>query len=397
LSDAAVPLAVAAFNLPTRFEYGPGVGERAGELVAGLGAKRVLVVTDKGVVGAGVLDTIRKSFEVSGLKVEVYDEIVPNPRDTSVTEGARILKSAACDGVVGLGGGSSMDAAKAIRAMAYAPGRINDYEGFFKFGGLRPPIPLVEIPTTSGTGSEADAWAVITDTHRCYKMGMGDPALAPDVALVDPKLTLDLPPLVTAGTGMDALCHALEVYVARGATPVTDALAIYAVELAARHLGPAVADGHDLEARAGMSLASMIAGMAMSNCDCGIIHSMAESVGSLYDVPHGLAIGAFLPIGAEYNLASRPAKFARLAEALGRDVRGKHGLEAAREVIAALRGLRRNLGVPTPRELGLNPGDFEKLATFSVQNMSTPGNPRAIDETGFVALFKRAYEEHDCS
>lgn len=395
MSDSAVSLISSTFSLPTRFEYGPGVSSRAGEILASDGRKEALLVTDQGLVSTGLVEDFCRVLRDAGLAVEVFAGVVPNPRDTSVAEGAKCLKACGADAVVGFGGGSAMDAAKAIRAMAYAPGKINDYEGMGRFGGLKPPIPLLEVPTTSGTGSEADSWAVITDTSRGYKMGMGDPALTPDVSLVDPRLTLGLPPLATAGTGLDALCHALEVFVAAAASPVTDALAIRAVELAATYLGPAVADGRDLEARSGMSLASLIAGMAMSNCDCGIVHSMAESVGSLYDVPHGLAIGAYLPVAVEYNFPARPRRFARLAEALGQDVRGFGGLEAARLAVGAVRGLRKDLGVPTPRELGLRPADFERLAQLSVENMSTPGNPRAIDKTGFIILFKRAYEESD--
>jgi len=380
------------FTLPTEVRYGAGVAETLAEALMGLSSDRVLVVTDPGVVQAGLLERIGKILDRGGVSWEPFTGVEPNPRDEDIMLGAGRLRDGNFNGVVGLGGGSSMDSAKAILAMTCNPGRVNDYEGFNRFS-FRPELPLVCVPTTSGTGSEMDNWSVVTDTERNVKMGLGDPALTPSLALVDPLLTITLPPHLTAGTGMDALSHALEVYVSRAAQPVTDALAIHAIELVGQHLRRAVADGACLEARCGMAEASMIAGAAMANCDCGAVHAMAEAAGGKYDVPHGAAIAAYMPVVLEFNLIARPEKFARVAQALGMDLPPLASpMQRACAAYDAVRDLNRDIGMPTPSELGLKEEDIEDLAQMAMDNMSAPGNPREVSHQDFAALFRRALD-----
>jgi len=378
------------FNLPTRIQFGVGASGAVGAEAKDLGGTRALLVTDKGVREAGVIDGVLASLEAAGLGVVVFDDIAANPRDASVGAGADLARSEQCDIFVAVGGGSPIDAAKAMTAVHAHGGTVQDYESdpdcWFKVPG--PVTPLIALPTTAGTGSEVTFWAVITDTERSYKMGVGDPQIAPKLALVDPSLTVGLPPAVTAATGMDALTHAVEGYTAVCASPLSDALALAAVRLIAGSLRQAFANGGNINARSDMLLASLLAGVAFSNSDVAGVHAMAEVIGGVYDTPHGVANAIYLPIVMDYNVIAAPERFAEIAREMGERIDGLPTMTAARKSVDAVRSLSADLGIPTAREVGVRDEDLQMLAERAQRNLGTPDNPRVMSVDAFRQLYE---------
>lgn len=379
-----------SFQLPTRIEFGNGLSKRVGEEAKALGGTRALVVTDPGVRAAGLLDPVLQQLTDADLVVMVFDEVAPNPRDTSVAKGAELATAEGCDLLVAVGGGSPMDTAKGIGVIQTHGGGIVDYEGL---GVVTKPItPLIAVPTTAGTGSEVTFWAVITDTARSFKMSVGSPLIAARVALVDPELTSGLPPALTASTGMDALTHAIEGYTATLCEPLTDSLALTAISLLSRSLGVAYANGADTDARYDVMLGSLLAGVAFGNSDIGGVHCMAEAIGGLYDTPHGVANAIYLPVIMEYNCLALPDKFADIARAMGEDVTGLSRREAAYVAVEAVAELAADLRIPSSEDVGVRPEDFLRLAKAAAMNVSVESNPRVVTEADFYELYQQAHE-----
>ena len=377
-----------SFQLPTRIEFGNGVSATVGEEAKGLGGTRALVVTDPGVMSAGLVDPVVENLKKAGVDASVFDGVEPNPRDTTVARGAELALSEGSDVLVAVGGGSPMDTAKAIGVIQQEGGKITDYEGL---GLVKKPItPLVAIPTTAGTGSEVTFWSVVTDTARSFKMSVGSPLIAARVALVDPELTLGLPAPITAATGMDALTHAVEGYTATLSEPLTDSLAVSAIRLLSKNLRQAYANGGNLEARFNVMLASLLAGVAFGNSDIGGVHCMGEAIGGLYDTPHGIAMAIYLPVVAEFNAIALPEKFAVVAEALGEDVRHLSVVEAAKRAPLAIREISQDLRIPSAADVGVLPEDFPRLAKAASVNVSVGSNPRVATEQDFFAMFEAA-------
>jgi len=375
------------FSLPTRIEFGPGVARRVGEEAAAFG-RRALVVTDHGVREAGVIDPLFGDLRRCGLEYFEFADVEANPRVATVEKAAAVAVEHGADVVVAVGGGSVLDTAKVAAAIASHGGGVFDYEGSDKVPG--PVIPVLALPTTSGTGSEVTCWAVITDESRHYKMAVGSPHLAPRVALVDPALTVTVPPAMTAGTGSDALSHAVEAYTARCSSPMSDALALYAIELVGLTLERAVNDGSDLEARCGMAMASLAAGIALGNADTSAGHAMAEALGGVFDTPHGLACGICLPWVLRLNLPAVEEKTARIGQALGLStspLSTRAGAEAGVDEVAAL--LKR-VGIPSLRSLGVTRDDIPRLVSNAVLNLGNPDNPVDVDGEVFTSLFEEA-------
>ncbi len=377
-----------SFQLPTRIEFGTGVSATVGDEAKALGGTRALIVTDPGVLAAGLVEPVNDRLVATGLTTVLFDGVAPNPRDTSVAMGAQLVESEGCDVLVAIGGGSPMDTAKAIGVVATHGGRIQDYEGLGML--TRPITPLIAIPTTSGTGSEVTFWAVITDTERSFKMSVGSPLCAATVALVDPELTLGLPATVTAYTGVDALTHAVEGFTSVPSEPLTDSLAVSAMRLVAASLRKAYANGADAHARHDMSLASLLAGVAFGNSDIAAVHCMGEAIGGLYDTPHGIAMAIYLPVVTAFNCEAVPDKYAVVAEALGEDVSGLSELEAARLASTAIRKLTDDLAIPSAGEAGVRREDFLRLAKASSVNVSVESNPRVATQADFMDLFEAA-------
>jgi 1,3-propanediol dehydrogenase len=377
------------FQAPTKILFGPdAVAQLAGEL-ARLGANKALVVTDPGLARAGLLERITSVLEQGAVAFEVFDQVEPNPRDTTILAGAEVAQVSGAGALVALGGGSPIDAAKAMAVMAANDGPLADYCGAGADPWPVPPVPIIAIPTTAGTGAEVSGAAMINLVAESRKADIFGPSIRPVTAILDPVLTVGLPPHLTASTGIDALSHALEAYVALYANPITDALAEQAIRLVASNLRLATADGENLEARGHMLLASAMAVMA-TGAGLGIIHSLAQTLGGFYDAPHGLSIAACFSLGMGYNLPAAPEKFARIAQLLGADVAGLSCSDAAEATVPALEALLSELGITADlRTLGVRRADIPRLAELAMLDGCTPTNPRPIDEAGFAALYEQ--------
>lgn len=379
-----------SFALPTRIEFGEGVIGKAGSEAKALGATKVMLVADKGVIAAGLTRAVEESLKSEGIPYVVFDHIVPNPRDIHCHEGYDLAKAEGVDVLVSVGGGSSMDTAKAIGTLLTHGGKVQDWCGFQLLE--REITPLIAIPTTAGTGSEVTPFAVVTDTTTHVKLNIFDPKAAAKVALVDPTTLLKLPSHIMAACGIDALTHAVEAYTCTLACPHTDAYAIYAIQLIQKHLRKAV-DAPDLESCTGMMLGSTIAGIAFGYSDVGGVHCIGEALGGRYDTPHGVAMAIFLPAVSEFNIPADPQKYAEIAVALGVDARGKTAEEAAYEGIKAMQQLCDDVKIPRMRDLKeINPDDFEAIAVASEANVSTPSNPRPATAKEYLEIIKKVYE-----
>lgn len=375
------------FVLPTRIIYGEGSIKKLPDEIRKLNNKKPLLVTDKGIITAGIAEKITDVLEEAGIDYAVFDGIQPNPRDTTVTETAEFAMANNTDMLIAVGGGSSIDTAKAAGVILTEGGTINDYEGLDK---LKKPITdLIAVPTTVGTGSEVTFWSVITDTKRHFKMSVGSPLIAAKLAIVDPDLVETLPPSAVAATGMDALTHAIEGYTCKLAEPITDACGIYAIQMIGENIREAVYCDSK-EARGKMLLASLIAGICFGNSDIAGVHCMGEAMGGLYDMPHGLSMAIMLPHVMEYNYVACIDKFARIADALGENTEGMDKRAAAHKAVDAVYKLNKDLQIPTFIQAGGRREDIQELAERSAVNVSVDSNPRKADTKAFRKMFENA-------
>jgi len=380
---------IQSYELPTVIKHGVGALVALGQEVAALGVRRPLVVTDKGMLATGHVERAAGVLTAHGLAPAVFDGVVGNPSIHHVARGTEAYRDHKADGMVAIGGGSSMDVAKAIGVEVAHGGKILDYEyGHTPLSRRIPPLACV--PTTSGTGSEVTLWSVITDPARQIKFNVGGPLIGPHLALIDPLLVVGLPPHLTAFTGMDALSHAVECFTCAYAQPFTDAVALLAMEYIGRHLRVAFANGQDVLARSRMAMAAMLAGLAYGSESAGAVHAMAQTFGGVFDVHHGYLTGIMLAPCSEYNLMGHPEKYARIAVALGEDVRGLSTLDAARRGVAAIGALTRDLEFPPFGEFtGARPEDIPRLARMAEADPQTVGNPRLIDARGYETIYAR--------
>jgi choline dehydrogenase len=381
---------IRTYETPTRLVHGIGAIGKIGEEARALGMTRPLVVTDQGIVRAGLLDEALPALKEAGLDPVVYDQVRANPDIALVDAGAEYYGSQGCDGLIGVGGGSSMDTAKSIGVVAVHGGSIVQYEYDHDPIERRIP-PMIAVPTTAGTGSEVTLWAVITDPDRRIKFNVGGtPNIAAWVAIIDPALTVNLPPGVTAGTGMDALAHAVECFTMEYHQPLTDAVALQAIEYVSRWLRVAYEEGTNLEARYHMSLGAMLAGMAYGTDSAGAAHAMSQSAGGVHDVPHGDLTGRLLGPVVEFNVPGAPDRFARIAKAMGKDARSESAQAdlAVEEVYL----LTKDLKIPTLEQLGFAEDEIPTLAKIAFEDPQTVGNPRKLDIESYQQIYKRAFE-----
>ncbi|MBX7233840.1 MAG: iron-containing alcohol dehydrogenase [Caldilineales bacterium] len=382
-----------AYQTPTAFKHGLGALSRLADEAKALGLKRPLFVTDKGLVATGMVDEALNVLKAGGVDFVRFDEVIPNPPVALVDHGAAIYRQEGCDGMIGFGGGSSMDAAKAIGVVARHGGSALAYEWADPNPVARPIPPLIAVPTTAGTGSEATLWAVITDPERHIKFNIGGtPNIAATVALIDPLLTLNLPGHVTAGTGMDALAHAVECYTMAYAQPFTDAVALLAMEYVGQYLRVAFAQGHNQEARYKMSMAAMLGGLAYGTDSAGAAHAMSQTAGGVVDCPHGALTARLLGPVMEYNYLGEPQRFARMAQALGEDTRGLSVWQAAEKAVEAVYRLTEDVEIPTLQQLGFTENQIPLLAEIAAKDPQTIGNPRDVNYNGYVKIYRRAFE-----
>ena len=375
------------FVLPTKIIFGEGTIKQLPDAVRNMGHEKPLIVTDKGLIAAGLVSKITDVLDDAGIKYAIFDGIQPNPRDTTVQEAAAFAKENAIDMMIAIGGGSSMDTAKAIGVILKEGGIINDYEGLDVVS--KPITDLIAIPTTVGTGSEVTFWSVITDTKRHFKMSVGSPLIAAKLAIVDPDLVETLPPSIIAATGMDALTHAIEGYTCRLSEPITDACGIYAIQMIGENIRAAVYED-SAEARGKMLLGSLIAGICFGNSDIAGVHCMGEAMGGLYDMPHGVSMAIMLPHVMEYNYVACIDKFADIAEALGENVDGLSKRDAAHKAVEAVFKLNEDLEIPTFSQSGAKAEDIDELAERSAVNVSVDSNPRKADAAAFRRIFENA-------
>ena len=372
------------FMLPNRVIFGADASKRAGKEAAKMGMKRPLLVTDPGLRECGIAAGVVSALKNAGLEVTVFSDVIANPNDVCVGAGIEVYSESDADGLVALGGGSAMDTAKAIGLMKTHPAPLAQYDG--AVGGMarihdRLP-PLIAIPTTAGTGSEVSSFAVITDTSKKMKLAMGSPFLIPPLALVDPALTLGLPPEVTVNTGVDALTHLVEGYVSSLKNPLADRMALYGLELIGGYLRSVVVDPTDLEGRSNVMMASMTGALVYNQKFLGMNHSMAHALSAVSGMAHGLANGLVLPTTMRFNRPSAPDQYAEVGHALG-------GTDAVAEVESLLDDVGMTLGL---RNHGIARDDIGTLATKAFEDPSHGTNPRQpITREDFEKLFREAY------
>jgi len=377
------------FQVPTKILMGEGVTGEIGTEAKIIGATVVLVVTDEGVRKAGLLERVILSLEDAGIKVDIFDEVMPDPTVTLVEKGAAIIRQKGHDLIIAVGGGSSIDAAKGVSVMATNEGSICDFEGVDKFANE--PLPIFAVPTTAGTGSEVTFGTVLTDTDRNYKFLVYGNRLAPRVAFLDPIMVSTAPPSVVIPTGMDALTHAIESYISLRATPQTEALAISAIKLIAANLRQAVANSGNLEAVGNMLIAANLAGIAFGNSRLGIVHALALPLGAFFHVPHGVANTILLPYGLEFNLIAAPQKYVDIANAMGEITIGLSLMDAAEKTIESVKKLASDIGAPKNlKSLGVEADMIPQMAADAMKSSHIPANPRKISQIDVEGLYRRA-------
>lgn len=382
-----------SFLLPTRIVMEPGLRQRVGQHLKDENIRKALIVTDPGIQKSGLLGPIHDSLEAAGIAYIETADVKPNPRSDDCNRIAETYRDSGLDAVLAVGGGSAIDAAKAISVMLRHGGRIEDYEGFDTL--QRDILPIIAVPTTAGTGSEVTIYAVITDMQRRYKMSLGDARMAPKLALLDTEITATLPPAIAAATGMDALTHAIEAYTGRVASPITDGMALHAIRLIAANLVAAVEEPDNAEARQQMLIASLMAGVAFGNSDVASVHCISEAIGALYDTPHGVANAIFLPFVFRHNFDSNLRRHAEVAHALGIDQTLTEA-EAAEAAADYLTALSRRLGIPRFRDVpGVNEADFQEIAEKSKINMSDSSNAKQMTAEDYLDVIRRAYLDGD--
>lgn len=379
------------FLSPNRILFGIDAVKGLAAEVKQLGGSKVLVVTDPGVVGAGLVEAIKDPLDSEGISFSVYDKVEPEPAARVVEQCTQYLRDENCDLIIGVGGGSSLDVAKGASIMGTNEGRVLDFAGM----DLVPKrgVPKILVPTTAGTGSEVTRVFVMTDEESDLKKAVYSIYALADVAVVDPMMTLSMPPKVTADTGIDALVHAIETYVAMTATPFSDIFAIEAIALIAENVTKAFAKGENLEARYNMSLAATIAGLAFGSGGLGAVHALSNPLGILYHLPHGRTNAIMLPHIMAFNLIGNPAKFAQIAEAMGEEVEGLSDMEAATLAVDAVKELLDQLKIPIQlRDYDIPQKDIPRLVEGAMKvSRLFVFNPRDLTQEDVEEIYRMAW------
>ena len=372
--------------------FGAGARRMLADEFRGRGYVRAFVVTDKDLIRFGVAGKVTGVLDEAGIAYEIFSDLKPNPTVKNVQAGVEAFRRSGADAIVAIGGGSAMDTAKAVGIIAANPafGDVVSLEGMAPTANRS--VPVFALPTTAGTAAEVTINYVITDEANTKKMVRVDPKDIPAVAIIDAELMAAMPRGLTAATGMDALTHAIEGYITKGAWTLTDMFELKAVELIARWLPAAVENGADTEAREGMAVAQYIAGMGFSNVGLGLVHGMAHPLGAFYDIPHGVANALLLPYVMQYNMESSLVKFGDVARAMGVDTAGMDTRQAAQAAVDAVRALAVRVGIPQRlSSLGVREEDLPRLAASALADVCTPGNPRDTSAEEILALYREAF------
>jgi alcohol dehydrogenase class IV len=381
---------VKVFSTTPRIVMGPGSVKTIGTEVKALGAKRVLIVTDKGVIGAGLLKSIEDSFKANKIKYAVFDKVEPDPRYEIVADCVKMAETVRAQMLVGIGGGSPMDITKVTAVMLTNKGPIGAYFGI----GLipKPGLPTILIPTTAGTGSEVTPIAILSDEGEKLKKGIVSPYLFPAIGILDAELTAGLPPHVTAATGMDALIHAIEAYTSINATTITDMYCIKAIELIYKNIRIAFAKGDNMDARTAMMEGALLAGIAFANAGVTAVHAFAYPIGAEFHIPHGIANTLMLPHVIRFNVLGNLEKFAQLAKPLGIPAEGLDNLAIVDKVIAAIDRLADDIRVPRHlADFGVKEKDITMLAEGVMKvTRLLANNPRTLTLDDAKRIYKAA-------
>jgi alcohol dehydrogenase class IV len=382
---------VTLFRTTKRILFGVGSVEKIGTEAQLLKAKKVLIITDPGVIQAGLLEGVEKSLQSVNLPFVIFDGVEPDPRIEVVEKSVKKAKKEGIDLIIGFGGGSSLDIAKVTSIMITNTGKIDSFFGVDLVPN--PGVPVILIPTTAGTGSEVTPIAILSDTKEKLKKGIVSPTLFPEVAILDPKLTIGLPPSVTAFTGMDALTHAIESYYSINATDLSDLLAFRAMELLSKNLRMAYANGENLAARSCVLEGSLLAGIAFANAGVGAVHAFAYPLGGEFHLAHGLTNTLMLPYVMRYNILGCPSKFAQMAKAFGEKVEGISELIGAEIAVRFIERLSDDIRVPRRlRDVGIPEDAIPRLAEAAMKvTRLLANNPRKVTLEDAVAIYKSAY------
>lgn len=370
--------------------FGPGARKELPEVVKRLGKNKALIVTDAGLVKFGVAKMVTDVLDEAGIPFKIFSDVKPNPTVSNVKNGIEAYKASGADFIIAIGGGSSIDTAKAVGIVINNP----EFSDIVSLEGCAPTthksVPIVALPTTAGTAAETTINYVIIDEENHKKMVCVDPNDIPAVAIVDAELMYSLPASLTAATGMDALTHAIEGYITKGAWALSDMFEIEAIRMISRNLPTAVAEPSNPQARDAMAVAQYVAGMAFSNVGLGLVHGMAHPMGSLFDIPHGVANALLLPTIMEWNMPACLDKYPAIAEAMGVDISGMTREEAAQAACDAVKALAIKVGIPQHlSELGIAEKDIQALSEQTIADVCTPGNPRDVTIDDIVALYKK--------
>ena len=377
------------YYIPSVNIMGAGAISKLGEKAKSLGCKKALIVTDKTLHKVSVLSAALNFLDQEGLDYVIYEDVHPNPCVENVEAGLAIYQNHQCNLIIAIGGGSSIDCAKAIGILATNGGSLTDYEGVDKTWAPSP--NLIAVNTTAGTASELTRFTIITDQKRKIKMDIVDWRVTPTISINDPHLMEKMPPKITASTGMDALTHAIEAYVSTNRTPITDATAIKAIEIIAKSLPIAVTHGHDIDARENMIYGEFMAGMAFNNSGLGLVHAMAHQLGGMYNLPHGICNAVLLPYVSKFNAEACPERYVDIGLAMGLDMAGVPQRLAAKKTCDAIKNLANAVGIPPSLTgLGVKEKDFPLLAEHAMQDLCSTTNPRKATHADIVHIFKDA-------
>jgi alcohol dehydrogenase class IV len=380
------------FHMPSFLTTGLGSLEQAGERAKKYG-KNVLIVSDPVMKKIGLTDRLESILSKEGIQSTLYSNVDTEPLDRHVDEALEQCKTLSPDLIVAIGGGSAIDTGKAVAMMYTNPGHIRDYMGYNK---LKAPIlPLIAIPTTAGTGSEATKVTVVTDTKNDVKMMLSDPHLMPTEAIVDPELTLTMPKTITASTGVDALTHAIEAFISQRAQPFTDSLALSAIEDISIYLKRSFDSAEDIEARSKVMYGALKAGMAFSNASVCLVHGMSRPIGALFHVPHGVSNAMLLPAVMEYTVDECVEKFAIIAEKMGIDCNGLSEKEAAAKAVEFVKQLCVDLEIPNLKQWGIEKEQYEKVTSKMAEDALASGspqnNPKVPNQNEIIELYEISY------
>ena len=371
--------------------FGVGCREELANEVKARGYKKALLVSDKVLAECGVLGKVKEVLNKAEIAYEEFTDIKQNPTIKNCKDGLEVFNKVGADFIIAVGGGSVIDTAKAVAIVKNNP----EFADIRSLEGVAPThskcVPIIALPTTCGTAAEVTINYVITDEENNRKMVCVDPKDIPLVAIVDAELMASMPPKLIASTGMDALTHAIEGYITKGAHTISDMFEIKSIELIAKHLRGAVAD-RNMEDMDGMSIAQYVAGMGFSNVGLGIVHSMAHPLGAVFDVPHGVANALLLPIVMEFNMSACIEKYGDIARAMGVDTIGMTKEEAARAAVEAVRKLSKDISIPqTLREISIKREDLPRLAKDALADVCTGGNPKDVVLEDILGLYEVAY------